>query len=216
VTFQAARGTGYEVLLHKAMPGDATLFSRTDVVESAWQIVQPILDAWSTTAPTDFPNYAAGSWGPRAAYELLERDGRRWVEIVNRSVLERVPLFRGANPLFLRNLALMLRPAVAPAGADVVRHGEPGGAMYFICHGQAQALDGTGAVLNVLGAGNFFGELNLLLARPRSATVRAITACDLLVLERADLEKVLRDHPDLAQVLHSNARSQYRLQEDER
>jgi glucose-6-phosphate 1-dehydrogenase len=210
-TFQAARGTGYEVLLHNAMAGDATLFSRTDLVETAWHIVQPILDAWATDAPADFPNYTAGSWGPRAAYELLERDGRCWVEIVNRTVLERVPLFRGADPLFLRNLALMLRPAVAMAGADIVQRGAPGGAMYFICHGQAHALDGGGAVLNVLDAGGFFGELSLLLNRPRTATVRAVTTCDLFMLERSDLEKVLREHPDLGDVLQANACSRYRL-----
>ena len=211
-TFQAARGTGYEVLLHNAMAGDATLFSRTDLVETAWQIVQPILDAWSAQPPTDFPTYAAGSWGPRAAYELLARDGRTWTEIVNRSVLDRVPLFRGANPLFLRNLALMLRPTVAPAGTDIVRLGDPGGAMYFVCHGQAHALASAGAVLNVLDAGSFFGELSLLLGRPRTATVRAVTACDLFALEAADLQKVLREYPELAEVLHANARSRYRLE----
>jgi glucose-6-phosphate 1-dehydrogenase len=207
--FEAARGTGYEVLLYNAIAGDTTQFTRTDLVESAWRIAQPLLDAWSAIAPTDFPNYPAGTWGPPAAYALLERDGRRWLEIVNRNVLEKVPLLRGADPLFLHNLALMLQPAVVPAGATIVQHGDTGNEMYFICRGQAEVLDRAGKLLNVLDEGNFFGELSLLLSRPRTATVRAATPCDLFVLGRADFDKALRDHPQLAASLQENARSRY-------
>ena len=82
--FDAARGTGYEVLLYSALNGDPTLFSRTDFVETAWEIVQPVLDAWAATPATDFPNYVAGTWGPRAASDLLARDGRHWHEIGRR------------------------------------------------------------------------------------------------------------------------------------
>lgn len=71
--------TGYERLLHDAMIGDGTLFHRADMVEASWRIAAPVLDVWSTLPARDFPNYAAGSWGPAAAGELLSRDGRRWV-----------------------------------------------------------------------------------------------------------------------------------------
>jgi glucose-6-phosphate 1-dehydrogenase len=78
--FGAVPGTtGYERLLHDAMTGDTSLFHRADMVEASWRIVTPILDVWSTLPARDFPNYEAGSWGPRAADELLARDGRRWV-----------------------------------------------------------------------------------------------------------------------------------------
>jgi glucose-6-phosphate 1-dehydrogenase len=70
--------TGYERLLYDCMIGDSTLFHRTDMVEAAWKIATPILDVWKSLPPRDFPNYAAGSWGPAAADLLLERDGRRW------------------------------------------------------------------------------------------------------------------------------------------
>ena len=76
---ETAAGTGYERLLYDAMVGDSTLFHRADMVEAAWRIATPMLDVWSTLPPRDFPNYAAGSWGPRAADTLLERDGRRWL-----------------------------------------------------------------------------------------------------------------------------------------
>ena len=75
---QTSAATGYERLLYDCMVGDSTLFHRTDMVEAAWRIATPVLEAWQYLRPPDFPNYAAGSWGPRAADEHLEQDGRRW------------------------------------------------------------------------------------------------------------------------------------------
>ncbi|HED15328.1 MAG TPA: glucose-6-phosphate dehydrogenase [Gammaproteobacteria bacterium] len=70
--------TGYETLIYDCMQGDPTLFKRADIIETAWQLMEPILDVWSALPPRDFPNYAAGEWGPSAADELLQRDGRSW------------------------------------------------------------------------------------------------------------------------------------------
>ena len=76
--FNATPTTGYETLLYDCMPGDATLFQRSDNVELGWEVVTPILDVWQAMPARDFPNYAAGSWGPDAADNLLMRDGRKW------------------------------------------------------------------------------------------------------------------------------------------
>jgi glucose-6-phosphate 1-dehydrogenase len=70
--------TGYERLLHDCMIGDQTLFQRADMVEAGWCVVSPALDVWKALPPRNFPNYASGSWGPKEADELLERDGRHW------------------------------------------------------------------------------------------------------------------------------------------
>ena len=70
--------TGYEVLLYDCMIGDATLFQRADMVEAGWRVVNPVLDVWKALPPRRFPNYTAGSWGPAAADELMERDQRQW------------------------------------------------------------------------------------------------------------------------------------------
>lgn len=70
--------TGYERLLHDCMTGDATLFQRVDMVEAGWSVVQPILDVWKALPPRNFPNYAAGSWGPKESEELMARDHRAW------------------------------------------------------------------------------------------------------------------------------------------
>jgi glucose-6-phosphate 1-dehydrogenase len=76
----AQRRTGYETLLYDAMMGDATSFHRADMIDAAWRVVNPVLDAWAAERTADFPNYAAGTWGPRCAEELIERDGRSWLE----------------------------------------------------------------------------------------------------------------------------------------
>jgi glucose-6-phosphate 1-dehydrogenase len=199
--FEAQRGTGYEVLFYNAMIGDATLFSRTDLVETAWRIAQPILDEWARVRPVDFPNYPAGSWGPKAAYDLIERDGRQWAEVFNRSVLEKVPLFAGGSPTFFHKLALMVEPVVSSPGELIIRKGDQGSEMYFICRGEVEVQDDSGAPVATLGPGDFFGELSLLLSQPRNASVRAVSPCNLFVLKQADFQKVLKDHPDFAACL---------------
>ena len=68
----------YERLVLDCMLGDPTLFAREDEVERAWGLVDHIEAAWARQPLPQFPNYAAGDWGPEAADALLERDGRRW------------------------------------------------------------------------------------------------------------------------------------------
>jgi len=70
--------TGYETLLYDCMVGDPTLFHRYDSVDSSWRIVDPILDVWQALHARDFPNYAAGTWGPEAANHLIEKTGHSW------------------------------------------------------------------------------------------------------------------------------------------
>ncbi len=69
---------GYERLLLDVTHGDQTLFTRGDEVEHAWRVVSPILEAWESRRPDDFPNYASGTHGPDAADRFMEREGRRW------------------------------------------------------------------------------------------------------------------------------------------
>jgi glucose-6-phosphate 1-dehydrogenase len=76
--FGTTPSTGYETLLYDCAIGDATLFQRADNVELGWSVVKPILDAWGALPAREFPNYTAGSWGPKDADELLQKDGRQW------------------------------------------------------------------------------------------------------------------------------------------
>jgi len=78
--FQKSPPEAYETLLLDVMLGDATLFMRADQVESAWKVVAPVLDVWNSTKPSNFPNYASGSWGPDSAERLMTQDGRSWLQ----------------------------------------------------------------------------------------------------------------------------------------
>jgi glucose-6-phosphate 1-dehydrogenase len=69
----------YETLLHDVMTGDATLFMRADQVEAAWRVLMPVLESWAENPPNDFPNYAAGTWGPESAEALVAVDGNSWL-----------------------------------------------------------------------------------------------------------------------------------------
>jgi glucose-6-phosphate 1-dehydrogenase len=76
-SFGARTPSAYETLLVDALSGDATLYTRQDMVEASWAVVQPILDVWSSKK-FDFPNYAAGTWGPKASDEMLGSRGHVW------------------------------------------------------------------------------------------------------------------------------------------
>lgn len=77
--FERPSPSAYETLLYDLLAGDATLFMRSDQVQAAWELLMPIIETWLANPPPDFPNYAAGSWGPEAAELLVARDGRAWL-----------------------------------------------------------------------------------------------------------------------------------------
>jgi glucose-6-phosphate 1-dehydrogenase len=76
-SFGARSPSAYETLLLDAMVGDATLYTRQDMVEASWSAVEPILEVWRNKK-FDFPNYAAGTWGPPEADKMVERQGHHW------------------------------------------------------------------------------------------------------------------------------------------
>jgi glucose-6-phosphate 1-dehydrogenase len=208
--FKASRYTGYEVMIYSCSHGDATLFSRGDLVEAAWCVAQPILDHWKAT-PADFPNYARGSWGPAAASDLIERDGRHWFEVLSEDVLKRVAIFSDGDPLFLSQVVLALRPDVVAPGETIIRKGDMGRQMYVLVRGEAEVLDEAGRVVKLFRDGDFFGEVALLIHTARTATVRARTVCDLMVLDQASFSRILHDHPQFAASVEQIARERYDL-----
>jgi glucose-6-phosphate 1-dehydrogenase len=80
-SFGGQTADAYERLILDAMQGDSTLFTRRDETEAAWTIVTSILEGWKHLPPPEFPNYEAGTWGPRAARDLLAREGRAWARL---------------------------------------------------------------------------------------------------------------------------------------
>lgn len=77
-SFKVVSPEAYERLLLDCLAGDQMLFSRRDWVEHSWSVIAPMLERWQKTPEPGFPNYQAGSWGPREADELIEQDRRSW------------------------------------------------------------------------------------------------------------------------------------------
>jgi glucose-6-phosphate 1-dehydrogenase len=77
-SFDAPSPDAYETLLLDVMNIDPILFRRADQIEAAWHILMPVLEEWAKTQARSFPNYAAGTWEPKAADELFSCDGCEW------------------------------------------------------------------------------------------------------------------------------------------
>ncbi|HYF52031.1 MAG TPA: glucose-6-phosphate dehydrogenase [Planctomycetota bacterium] len=208
--FKASRYTGYEVMIYSCSHGDATLFSRGDLVEAAWRVAQPLMDYWNST-PADFPNYARNSWGPKAAADLIAKDGRRWHEIVTEEVLKKVPLFKDGDMVFIEQVIMALRSRQAAAGEQIIKKGDIGRELYLVARGEVEVLDDSGKVVKVLKDGDIFGEIALLNSTPRTANVRAKTSADLFVLDKADFSRILRDNPQFASAVQQVAKERYNV-----
>ena len=74
-----ALADAYEALLLDVIHGDQMLFARSDMHEAAWRALAPVLAAWEDPVLGSVDSYSARSWGPRAADELMARDGRAWL-----------------------------------------------------------------------------------------------------------------------------------------
>ena len=114
-------------------------------------------------------------------------------------------LFAQASPEFLRALSLKLEHRPFRPGDVILRRGEPGESLLFIREGLVQVLDSDDkSTLAELGDGQFFGEGALLSDRPRSATVRALTYCDLYSLEREAFQETTKLFPEFAQTVEQH------------
>ena len=120
-----------------------------------------------------------------------------------RQLVGKVPYFRGLGEDQIGDIAALLKPRLALPGETVIHKGTVGDAMYFLANG-AVSVD-LGEKLVTLGSGEFFGEIALVAHRPRVATVRAETFCDLLVLYSRDFKRMLQSHPKLDQTIRDTA-----------
>ncbi len=78
-TFGGRSPEAYETLLLDCLRGDATLYGSSDWVEKSWELLMPVLEAWTAPSSRRVPRYPAGSWGPREADTLLEGEWRQWL-----------------------------------------------------------------------------------------------------------------------------------------
>lgn len=140
-----------------------------------------------------------------------------WGRARKMELLAAMPLFSACSQRELGQVATLTVPGELPAGAVLTRQGQKGGLAYVIAEGRAEVQRG-GRRLATLGPGDVVGELSLIDGEPRSATVRAVTALEVLEISGEDLNRLLRKAPGvrrkLLEALAERLRSADRLPTD--
>jgi voltage-gated potassium channel len=125
---------------------------------------------------------------------------------INKSMLEKVPIFEGAGDALVEELLLHLKPSIFTPGDYVFRTGDVGDCMYFVNNGRVEVVSSDGkTVFATLSPGSYFGETALLLNQPRNACVRAVDYVDLYTLDRPTLTRILEKFPAFQNHLHELA-----------
>jgi voltage-gated potassium channel len=118
---------------------------------------------------------------------------------LKRGIIEKVPFFKGASDELVREISTQMRPVVYTPGDYVFRAGDTARDMFFISSGSLEVVSRDGAtVYTTLSDGDFFGEIALLLKRPRTASVRALEHCELYRLDKESFDRVVAGHADFA------------------
>jgi glucose-6-phosphate 1-dehydrogenase len=207
--FVTQPGTGYETMLYDCMRGDASLFSRSDLVETSWKIVQPILDVWGKEKDETLPNYPFGSWGPKASFELLNSSQRRWPTRSSKLALRSIPMFEGSDEAMLSAFSSMLKSVVFDAGDQIVNAQSEAHELFIIRIGTVEIRNSKNKVLKTLQQGDIFGELSLLSDEQLSTNTYAKTYCALYTMSKHDFCRVLADNPIFAERMMQVARERY-------
>ncbi|MBP1719916.1 MAG: regulatory subunit-like protein [Deltaproteobacteria bacterium] len=122
-------------------------------------------------------------------------------------------LFRSFPPPERKRLLQMLIPQEIAAGALVLEEGEPGDSLFLIKKGEAEVFtrDVQGEILPLafLREGDFFGEISLITGRPRTASVKARQALELLRLQKEDFNELLKTHPEILTILEESLRYRF-------
>jgi len=119
-----------------------------------------------------------------------------------REALAKAPMFSGLKKGTLKSLARAAKVRQFGPGELLVEEGDEAVAFFVLCRGQAEVVkglgQGKGRVLGNLAEGDFFGEMALFDGFPRSASVRAVSECECVVLARWDLLALIRTSPEVA------------------
>ncbi|MDH3649763.1 MAG: cyclic nucleotide-binding domain-containing protein [Saprospiraceae bacterium] len=117
---------------------------------------------------------------------------------LKREVIEKVSLFNNASDKFKREIALLLKPIFLAPGDYIFKAGDVGKKMYFVVNGTLDTLTRSeDQVLTRLEAGDFFGEIALFKNQDRSATIKALSYCDIYALDKSSFDKVLANYPEI-------------------
>ena len=129
-------------------------------------------------------------------------------------LLHRIPLFGGLNRHGIERLGQLAEEVDVPAGKVLMSQGEDGGDLMVIVRGQVR-IERDGARLNTLGAGDFFGEIALVVGGPRTATATTEEPSTLLVINHRDFHSMVEEFPEVAvQLLNALGHRVRRLEPD--
>jgi hypothetical protein len=121
---------------------------------------------------------------------------------VTRELLDKVPLFKYCSPALKDVLLMALKPQTFAPDGYIVREGEVGKEIYFISRGKVEITSNEGHNSHgTLEGGDYFGDLSLILREKRTASVRALTYCELFKLDRTDFNRIKDEYPEFRDVL---------------
>ncbi|NDD91261.1 hypothetical protein EBZ37_04160 [bacterium] len=126
---------------------------------------------------------------------------------LNQSILQKVPFLRGASQELIEDLMRELEPQVAVPGERLFRVGDGGDALYFIQSGEVEIVGADRQKIATLSDGDFFGEMALVSDRPRKASARSVSFCDLYVLRREAFDLVISAYPEFREHIQQVART---------
>lgn len=115
---------------------------------------------------------------------------------INRSIVSKVDFLRDASPELIEELMLQLEPMIFVPGERIFRVDEPGLALYFIHSGSVEIRGRDNALVATLADGQFFGEMALLSDRPRGATARAASYCEVYLLRKESFHRAMKTFPE--------------------
>ena len=124
---------------------------------------------------------------------------------INMHMIEQVPLFRGTSTECLAAFASVLISEIFNPGQDIVEYGTIGQEMFFLQHGIVEVLTAEGYPVTRLRNNSFFGEMALLGGIKRTATIRAVTVCDIYKLEKTDFDRIMEQFPEVRNRLASQS-----------
>ena len=129
----------------RASHGDATLFSRGDLVEAAWRVAQPMLDAWKSATPPSSPTTRAAAGARRPRPISSRSDGRRWHEVITEEVLRDGCRFsRTATCSSSARSSWRFARSRSPPGSSIIKKGDIGRELYLVARGEVEVLDDVG------------------------------------------------------------------------
>ncbi|MEP7321283.1 MAG: cyclic nucleotide-binding domain-containing protein, partial [Saprospiraceae bacterium] len=158
----------------------------------------------------DYYNYL---WATRKGYdhaailsELPESFKYEFTLFLNKSIIEKVPMFKDAEPSLIQEIVICLKPCIYIPGDSICTYGDIGDKMFFINKGAVEVISQDGKQrFATIGEGDFFGEISLILRHPRNATIRAIDYCDLYSLDKESFDRVASHYPEFEKNIHEMA-----------